>query len=138
MTDVNGNQVFPDVHHKMSKKIAQLTKVIYHLNTRNEDFQYQMQSLADSYESEIEEVCMKTRKLPFIYIYIFENYYCLDGWETQTQSRSECSCQQNPQPTPTQTLKPRSSTMHFIKSTISALDWWNARMNHALPKPLHS
>lgn len=31
--------VFPDLHHKMSKKIAQLTKVIYHLNTKNEDRQ---------------------------------------------------------------------------------------------------
>ena len=30
--------MFPDLHLKMSKKIAQLTKVIYHLNTRNEDF----------------------------------------------------------------------------------------------------
>ena len=29
-------EVFPDIHHKMSKKIAQLTKVIYHLNTKNE------------------------------------------------------------------------------------------------------
>ena len=33
------SDVFPDLHHKMSKKIAQLTKVIYHLNTRNEDHQ---------------------------------------------------------------------------------------------------
>ena len=33
------SEVFPDLHHKMSKKIAQLTKVIYHLNTRNEDHQ---------------------------------------------------------------------------------------------------
>lgn len=31
--------MFPDLHHKMSKKIAQLTKVIYHLNTKNEDHQ---------------------------------------------------------------------------------------------------
>lgn len=28
----------PDIHHKMCKKIAQLTKVIYHLNTTNEDW----------------------------------------------------------------------------------------------------
>ena len=28
---------FPDLHHKMSKKIAQLTKVIYTLNSKNED-----------------------------------------------------------------------------------------------------
>lgn len=35
----SASETFPDLHHKMSKKIAQLTKVIYHLNTRNEDHQ---------------------------------------------------------------------------------------------------
>ncbi len=37
--------VFPDLHHKMSKKIAQLTKVIYHLNTKNEDRQARVPSV---------------------------------------------------------------------------------------------
>lgn len=36
---LKAGEVFPDLHHKMSKKIAQLTKVIYHLNTKNEDRQ---------------------------------------------------------------------------------------------------
>lgn len=36
---MKARDVFPDLHHKMSKKIAQLTKVIYHLNTKNEDRQ---------------------------------------------------------------------------------------------------
>lgn len=36
---IKPGDVFPDLHHKMSKKIAQLTKVIYHLNTKNEDRQ---------------------------------------------------------------------------------------------------
>lgn len=36
---MKAGDVFPDLHHKMSKKIAQLTKVIYHLNTKNEDRQ---------------------------------------------------------------------------------------------------
>lgn len=36
---IKAADVFPDLHHKMSKKIAQLTKVIYHLNTKNEDRQ---------------------------------------------------------------------------------------------------
>jgi Family with sequence similarity 184, A and B len=40
----------------MSKKIAQLTKVIYHLNTKNEDHGFDMQELADTYESEIEQL----------------------------------------------------------------------------------
>jgi hypothetical protein len=37
-----GGDLFPDLHHKMSKKIAQLTKVIYHLNTKNEDRQIEV------------------------------------------------------------------------------------------------
>lgn len=36
---IQAGEIFPDLHHKMSKKIAQLTKVIYHLNTKNEDRQ---------------------------------------------------------------------------------------------------
>lgn len=39
VTTLKAGDVFPDLHHKMSKKIAQLTKVIYHLNTKNEDRQ---------------------------------------------------------------------------------------------------
>ena len=32
-------EAFPDLHYKMCKKIAQLTKVIHQLNTKNEDHQ---------------------------------------------------------------------------------------------------
>lgn len=53
---------FPDFHHKMSKKIAQLTKVIYALNTKNDDHEYQLKSLSDTYESEIEEILQDTSK----------------------------------------------------------------------------
>jgi len=48
-----GAENFPDLHHKMSKKIAQLTKVIYHLNTRNDDHEQEMAALAAQHESEI-------------------------------------------------------------------------------------
>jgi hypothetical protein len=47
---------FPDLHHKMSKKIAQLTKVIYHLNSKNEMHEAEVQGVQDLYESEIDEV----------------------------------------------------------------------------------
>ena len=47
---------FPDIHHKMSKKIAQLTKVIYHLNTKNDSHEQELQRLQDAYETEIDEV----------------------------------------------------------------------------------
>jgi hypothetical protein len=46
----------PDIMFKMSKKIAQLTKVIYFLNTRNEDHQAEVRNLSEAYEKEIEEV----------------------------------------------------------------------------------
>ncbi|WIA30201.1 hypothetical protein OEZ86_000293 [Tetradesmus obliquus] len=45
-----------DLLLRMSKKIAQLTKVIYHLNNKNEDCEYDMQELAQQYESEIDQV----------------------------------------------------------------------------------
>jgi hypothetical protein len=48
--------LFPDLHHKMSKKIAQLTKVIYHLNSKNEDHQDDLTSLTDAYETEIDQI----------------------------------------------------------------------------------
>lgn len=50
------SEVFPDLHHKMSKKIAQLTKVIYHLNTRNEDNQAEMDALNAFHQSEMQQV----------------------------------------------------------------------------------
>eukprot|EP00854_Cymbomonas_tetramitiformis_P021696 gene21696-26096_t len=42
--------------HRMSKKIAQLTKVIYHLNNKNEDHDFDLQELSEQYESEIEQI----------------------------------------------------------------------------------
>ena len=50
------SEVFPDLHHKMSKKIAQLTKVIYHLNTRNEDHQSEVDSLNNFHQNEIQQI----------------------------------------------------------------------------------
>ena len=48
--------IFPDLHHKMSKKIAQLTKVIYHLNTKNEDNQSMIDALQEQHKVEIDMV----------------------------------------------------------------------------------
>jgi predicted nucleic acid-binding Zn-ribbon protein len=56
MNGVKPMDVFPDLHHKMSKKIAQLTKVIYHLNTRNEDHQSELDSLSANHQIEIQQV----------------------------------------------------------------------------------
>lgn len=49
-------EVFPDIHNKMSKKIAQLTKVIYHLNTKNEDHQTELENLTANHQLEIQQL----------------------------------------------------------------------------------
>ena len=51
-----GTEMFPDLHMKMSKKIAQLTKVIYHLNTRNEDFDVNLRAEKKNHANEVEEI----------------------------------------------------------------------------------
>lgn len=48
--------IFPDIHHKMSKKIAQLTKVIYLLNTKNEDHQAELDAMTASHQSEVQQI----------------------------------------------------------------------------------
>jgi hypothetical protein len=40
----------------MSKKIAQLTKVIYHLNNKNEDHDHDLADVSEQYETEIEQI----------------------------------------------------------------------------------
>jgi len=52
----NGPSYQPDIQYKMCKKIAQLTKVIYYLNSKDEDQQEQIESLKSLYEEEIENV----------------------------------------------------------------------------------
>jgi sulfatase maturation enzyme AslB (radical SAM superfamily) len=47
----------------MSKKIAQLTKVIYYLNTKNEDSQMQLNALADNHDEELEEITIKDEQI---------------------------------------------------------------------------
>jgi hypothetical protein len=50
------SEIFPDLHHKMSKKIAQLTKVIYHLNTKNEDHAMEVEQLTANHQLEIQQI----------------------------------------------------------------------------------
>eukprot|EP00758_Cryptobia_borreli_P013092 Tbor_TRINITY_DN5805_c3_g1::TRINITY_DN5805_c3_g1_i1::g.6743::m.6743 len=51
-----------DLNYKMSKKIAQLTKVIYQLNSRNEDNDTTVQNIADRYEEEIADIMCDAKK----------------------------------------------------------------------------
>lgn len=46
----------PDIMFKMCKKIAQLTKVIYYLNSKMEDHGTEVSSLTGLYEEEIDNV----------------------------------------------------------------------------------
>ncbi len=49
---------YQQLHHKMSKKVAQLTKVIYLLNTRNDENEWEMQRVEEAYEKEL-DACVK-------------------------------------------------------------------------------
>jgi hypothetical protein len=49
---------------RMSKKIAQLTKVIYHLNTKSEDHDLDLQEMAEHYEAEIESILRSDTQSP--------------------------------------------------------------------------
>jgi len=44
-----------DMLYKLSKKIAQLTKVIYSLNTKNDDLEYDMEALRLGYEDKLQK-----------------------------------------------------------------------------------
>ena len=52
----SAENLFPDLHQKMSKKIAQLTKVIFHLNSKNEEHSDDLTALSDAYETEIDGI----------------------------------------------------------------------------------
>lgn len=52
----NARKFSHDVFFKMSKKIAQLTKVIFYLHSKQDDHNVEIGSLKDSYEHEIERV----------------------------------------------------------------------------------
>jgi hypothetical protein len=56
--DVDGRSAPPNdsLLFKMSKKIAQLTKIIYHLNVKHDDHDYHISSLRGAYEHEIDLV----------------------------------------------------------------------------------
>ncbi len=52
----SGTPMSEETHHKMSKKIAQLTKVIFHLHSKNEENQGFSTALTNAYEKEIETI----------------------------------------------------------------------------------
>ncbi|XP_075004930.1 protein FAM184B [Calonectris borealis] len=51
-----------EMHMKMCKKIAQLTKVIYTLNTKNDEHEASIQALREAHEEEIQHILAETRE----------------------------------------------------------------------------
>ncbi|KAM6076819.1 protein FAM184B [Chlamydotis macqueenii] len=51
-----------EMHMKMCKKIAQLTKVIYALNTKNDEHEASIQALREAHEEEIQHIIAETRE----------------------------------------------------------------------------
>ncbi|XP_053520869.1 protein FAM184A isoform X2 [Artibeus jamaicensis] len=58
----HGMDYSQDLHLKMSKKIAQLTKVIYALNTKNDEHESAIRALKDAHEEEIQQILAETRE----------------------------------------------------------------------------
>ena len=52
--------VTPDMLYKLSKKIAQLTKVIYSLNTKNDDLEVDLEAVKASYEEKLQKLSIPT------------------------------------------------------------------------------
>ncbi|XP_074678318.1 protein FAM184B isoform X3 [Strix aluco] len=51
-----------EMHVKMCKKIAQLTKVIYALNTKNDEHEASIHALREAHEEEIQHILAETRE----------------------------------------------------------------------------
>jgi len=52
-----------DMLYKLSKKIAQLTKVIYSLNTKNDDLEFDMDALRSTYDEKLEKATVDYNKM---------------------------------------------------------------------------
>merc|ERR1711953_642000 len=55
--------VSDDMLYKLSKKIAQLTKVIYSLNTKNDDLEFDMENMRHGYEDKLEKATAEFTKM---------------------------------------------------------------------------
>lgn len=63
MSNNNGTGPTDETHHKMSKKIAQLTKVIFHLHSKNEENSIYQTSLTNIHEREMEQVLKEANEI---------------------------------------------------------------------------
>ena len=49
-------ETYKDLHHKMNKKVAQLTKVIFYLNTKNDEYEANISNIVFYYEKEMDNI----------------------------------------------------------------------------------
>jgi hypothetical protein len=54
---------YSEIHNRMSKKIAQLTKVIYHLHTKNEENKSYSHALTKAHDKEIENILKDANRI---------------------------------------------------------------------------
>lgn len=54
---------YSEIHNRMSKKIAQLTKVIYHLHTKNEENKSYSLALTKAHDKEIESILKDANRI---------------------------------------------------------------------------
>ena len=59
---IQNNDENHEMHVKMSKKIAQLTKVIFSLNTKNEDFEEIIDGLKSAHNNELQRVTLECKE----------------------------------------------------------------------------
>ena len=75
------HMVSDDMLYKLSKKIAQLTKVIYSLNTKNDDMEFDMENMRHGYEDKLEKVSLMPRQpysYPLQFTFKYQNsFVCL-------------------------------------------------------------
>ena len=48
------NETAAELHLKMCKKVAQLTRVIFYLNTKNDDYENNLKAVVNAYEHELD------------------------------------------------------------------------------------
>lgn len=54
---------YSEIHNRMSKKIAQLTKVIYHLHTKNEENKSYTNALSKAHDKEIDNILKDANRI---------------------------------------------------------------------------
>lgn len=54
---------FSDLHHKMCKKVAQLTKVIFFLNTKNDEYEQNLKAVVLAYETQLDSTLKEANSI---------------------------------------------------------------------------